>query len=229
MLFPPFSHPAIHMTCVVSIPFEENCYVVWLPGRSDCVVIDPGLEPEKILQVLDDQHLRPAAILNTHGHADHIGGNAALKSAWPDCPIVIGRADAAKLVDARENLSRPFGLDVLSPPADVVVEDGQTYVAAGLNLEVVAVPGHSAGHVVYLWKGADPWVAFVGDVIFQESIGRTDFPDGSFSQLRRGIHEKLFSLPEPTLLLPGHGPPTTVGREKNSNPFVGLGGKESLQ
>jgi len=197
-----------------------------LPGRTDCVVIDPGLEPEKILQTLQNQQLQPAAILNTHGHADHIAGNEALKAAWPDCPIVIGRADAPKLQDPWANLSRPFGLDVLSPPADGLVEDGQQYSAGGLEFEILAIPGHSAGHVVYLWKGEPPWVAFVGDVIFQDSIGRTDFPDGSFRQLRRGIREKLFTLPEQTLLLPGHGPPTTVGQEKRNNPVVGLGQKK---
>jgi glyoxylase-like metal-dependent hydrolase (beta-lactamase superfamily II) len=118
-------------------------------------------------------------------------------------------------------------LDILSPPADVLVDDGQHYSAAGLELEILTLPGHSAGHVVYLWKGGEPWVAFVGDVIFQDSIGRTDFPDGSFRQLRSGIREKLFPLPDQTILLPGHGPPTTVGQEKKHNPFVGLGEKES--
>ncbi len=223
MAFSYFSHPHLQIACVVNMLFEENSFLVWLPGQADCLVIDPGLEPEKILQALDQLHLQPAAILNTHGHADHIAGNQALKAIWPDCPIVIGRADASKLQDPWANLSRPFGLDVISPPAEVELEDGQHYWAAGLELEILAIPGHSAGHVVYLWKAGQPWVAFVGDVIFQQSIGRTDFPDGSFSQLRRGIREKIFSLPDSTLLLPGHGPATTVGQEKRANPFVGLG------
>lgn len=222
MQFDDFFHPQLHLSCLVHMLFEENTFLVWLPGRSDCLVIDPGLEPEKILQALQQERLRPAAILNTHGHADHIAGNQALKLRWPDCPIVIGRADAPKLQDPWSNLSRPFGLDVVSPPADVELEDGHHYSAAGLELEILAVPGHSAGHVVYLWKQGDPWVAFVGDVIFRESIGRTDFPDGSFSQLRRSIREKLFRLPESTWLVPGHGPATTVGHEKIFNPFVGL-------
>ena len=227
MLFPHFSHPQLQIACVIHPLFEENTFLVWLPGRSDCLVIDPGLEPEKILHALEDRHLQPAAILNTHGHADHIAGNRALKTRWPDCPLVIGRADAPKLQDPWANLSRPFGLDILSPPADVLVDDGQHYSAAGLELEILTLPGHTAGHVVYLWRGGEPWVAFVGDVIFQDSIGRTDFPDGSFRQLRHGIREKLFRLPDQTVLLPGHGPPTTVGQEKKHNPFVGLGEKES--
>lgn len=224
MLFSHFPHPNLKIISSVSVLFEENCFLAHLADRSECVVVDPGLEPEKILQTVQQHRLRPAAILNTHGHADHIAGNQAIKSAWPDCPIVIGEPDAYKLRDAWANLSRPFGLDVISPPADVLLADGQHYSAAGMEFEILAIPGHSAGHLVYLWKGSPPWVAFVGDVIFQGSIGRTDFPDGSFKQLREGIRKKLFILPDDTLLLPGHGPATTVGEEKRSNPFVGLEG-----
>jgi glyoxylase-like metal-dependent hydrolase (beta-lactamase superfamily II) len=90
-------------------------------------------------------------------------------------------------------------------------------------LEVLAVPGHSAGHVVYLWRGGTPPLAFVGDVIFAGSVGRTDFPDGDFDQLARGIREKLFTLPDETLLYSGHGGPTTVGHQRRSNPYVGMG------
>lgn len=212
----------IRITAVVSVPFEENTYVAQLEGRSDCLVVDPGLEPQKILEFLDSQQLVPAAILNTHGHSDHIGGNARLKSRWPDCPLVIGSADAAKLTDPKLNLSATFGGRLISPPADVTVDDGQTYSAAGFDLKVLAIPGHSAGHVVYLWEDHHPPVAFVGDVIFAGGIGRTDFPDGSFSQLKAGIHAKLFTLPDETQLLCGHGEPTTVGEEKRHNPFVGL-------
>jgi hydroxyacylglutathione hydrolase len=216
------NRPQIRLATIVSIPFEENAYVAQLEGRSDCLVIDPGLEPEKILDYLDGRRLVPAAILNTHGHSDHVGGNAALKARWPDCPLVIGSADAPKLTDPLLNLSAVFGGDLVSPPADVTVNDGDTYSAAGFELRVLAIPGHSAGHVVYLWQDHHPPLAFVGDVIFAGSIGRTDFPDGDFRQLQAGIHAKLFTLPEETQLLTGHGEPTTVGQEKRYNPFVGL-------
>jgi glyoxylase-like metal-dependent hydrolase (beta-lactamase superfamily II) len=109
----------------------------------------------------------------------------------------------------------------VSPPADELLRDGDTVTAAGLDFEVLAIPGHSAGHVVYLWRGGDPMLAFVGDVIFAGSIGRSDFPDGDFDLLTSGIRSKLFTLPDATVLLPGHGPSTTVGREKRTNPFVG--------
>lgn len=206
---------------IVSVPFEENTFVAQLKDRKDCLVVDPGLEPEQIIRYLEEKGLVPAAILITHGHGDHIGGNAALKQRWPDCRIVIGHAEAPKLTDPDLNLSSAFGLGVVSPPADVLVRDGETFSAAGFELEVREIPGHSAGHVVYVWRGTEPAVVFVGDVIFSGSVGRTDFPDGDFKQLASGIRLKLFTLSEDTTLLSGHGPSTTVGREKRGNPFVG--------
>ena len=141
---------------------------------------------------------------------------------WPDCKIVIGTIEAAKLTDADLNLSRSFGMHMVSPPADVTLDDGETYTAAGLTLRALLIPGHSSGHMVYVIEDRDPPVVMVGDVIFAGSIGRTDFPDGDFAQLRSGIHEKLFTMPDDTRLFPGHGPATTVEREKRTNPFVGL-------
>lgn len=213
----------IIVATIVSNPFQENTYVAHWEGQTDCLVVDPGLEPEKILDHLSTHRLTPAAILVTHGHSDHIAGNAALKQRWPACPLVIGAADAPKLTNPVLNLSSGFGFRIVSPPADVTLNDGDTYQAAGLELKVLAVPGHSAGHVVYLWQDGTPPLAFVGDVIFHGSIGRTDFPDGDFDQLVRGIRDKLFTLPDETLLYSGHGPTTTVGRERKDNPFVGEG------
>lgn len=206
---------------VVSAAFQQNTYVVWRPGREDCLVIDPGLDPEKILECLENEAVSPAAILNTHGHSDHIGGNDALKKKWPTCPIVIGEDEAEKLVDPSQNLSLMFGAHLVSPPADHCVKDGETYSAAGFDLKVAAIPGHSAGHVVFSVEGQQPGVVFVGDVIFQGSIGRTDFPDGDFGQLAAGIKTKLFALSDDTVLLSGHGPATTAGEERRTNPFVG--------
>ena len=110
---------------VVSQPFDENTYIVWLPGRRDAVVFDPGLQPDLILDVLREQGLEVAAIVNTHGHADHIGGNAALKEAFPQAPLIIGAGDAVMLADAEANLSAPFGFAVTSPPADRTVGSGK--------------------------------------------------------------------------------------------------------
>jgi glyoxylase-like metal-dependent hydrolase (beta-lactamase superfamily II) len=110
---------------------------------------------------------------------------------------------------------------MVSPPHDRTVDDGDQLEAAGIKLEVLAAPGHSVGHVVFLCRDTDPWTVFGGDVLFRGSIGRTDFLDGDFESLREAIHSKLFTLPDDTLVLPGHGPSTTVGREKRTNPFVG--------
>jgi glyoxylase-like metal-dependent hydrolase (beta-lactamase superfamily II) len=212
--------PEFTLARVVSAPFDENTYVIWRKGRQDCLVVDPGFEPEQILGLLDENKLVPAAILNTHGHSDHIAGNGALKERWPDCPLIIGHGDAAKLTDAQLNLSARYGRAITSPPADRTVRAGDRVSAAGFDLEVREIPGHSAGHVVYVWKDNTPNVAFVGDVIFLGSVGRADFYDGDFDQLAAGIRAKIFSLPDDTVLLSGHGADTTVGREKTSNPFV---------
>jgi glyoxylase-like metal-dependent hydrolase (beta-lactamase superfamily II) len=205
---------------IVSQPFAENTYVVWLPGRQDALVIDPGLEPELILEFLRDQGLTPAAILNTHGHADHIGGNEALKQAYPQAPLIIGADEAHLLTDATANLSAPFGMPVTSPPANRTVREGDAVEAAGIRLEVLDVPGHSPGHVVFLYR-AQPCLAFGGDVLFRGSIGRYDFPGSDGRLLLQGIRGKLFTLPPDTVIYPGHGPVTTIGHEKRTNPFVG--------
>jgi len=208
---------------VVSAPFEENAYIAYFDGRSDCLVLDPGFEPEKILGVLEQLDRKPALILNTHGHSDHIAGNEAMKSRWPDCPLVIGRRDEPKLSDPRQNLSAPFGFRITSPAADRLVDEGDVIEAAGFEFLVREIPGHSIGHVVFIHAASEPTVVFGGDVLFRGSVGRTDFPDGDFEQLAHGIRAKLFTLPDDTLVYPGHGPPTTVGEEKRNNPFVGSG------
>lgn len=206
---------------VISMPFDENTYIAYFAGRGDCLVVDPGLEPQAIVDYLDARSLTPAAIVCTHGHSDHIAGNAALKERWPDCPLVIGRGDTDKLTDPVGNLSAAFGLSITSPPADRTIGEPDRFEVAGLELDVVDAPGHSSGHVVLVCRQTEPWRVFGGDVLFRGSIGRHDFPDGDFDALERTIHEKLFTLPDDTIVLPGHGPETTIGREKRSNPFVG--------
>jgi hydroxyacylglutathione hydrolase len=206
---------------VESLPFNENTYIVHLPGRKDCIVIDPGFEPDSISDYLDEHSLTPAAILCTHGHSDHIAGNNALKQRWPECPLVIGEGDAEKLVNPQLNLSASFGFALTSPAADRTLKEGDRFPAAGIEFDVHEAPGHSIGHILLVCKQTEPWQVFGGDVLFAGSVGRTDFPDGNFETLRVAIHDKLFTLPENTIVYPGHGPETTIGREKQSNPFVG--------
>jgi glyoxylase-like metal-dependent hydrolase (beta-lactamase superfamily II) len=213
----------LQVETLVSMPFQENTYVVWLEGRADALVIDPGLEPGLILGCLQDHGLTPAAILCTHGHADHIGGNEALKRAFPAAPLLIGRGDAVMLTDAVANLSAVFGEPLTSPPADRTLAEGDVLELAGLTLEVLEVPGHSPGHVVFLRRGS-PAVVFGGDVLFRGSVGRYDFPGGDGPLLLAGIRGKLFALPGDTVVYPGHGPVTTIAREKAGNPFCAEGG-----
>jgi len=210
----------VRIEVVESEPFAENSYIVWAVGASEALVIDPGFEPDLILEVLRRNGLKLVAIVNTHGHVDHIAGNRALKEAAPDAPIVIGYGDAAMLTDPMLNLSGPFGMPITSPPADRLVAEGETLALAGLKLEVREIPGHSPGHVVFIVRDCEPPIVLGGDVLFAGSVGRTDFPGGSFEQLAKGIREKLWPLPDEAKVFPGHGPPTTVGEEKRTNPFL---------
>lgn len=217
--------PDLRIRTIVSMPFEENTYVIGRADRDDVVVVDPGLQPELILEYLSDEGLAVAAILNTHGHADHIAGNQAIKEAFPDAPIVIGLNDAPMLIKADLNLSAPFdpfGRGFVSPPADRTLGDGDRIEYAGLEFEVREIPGHSPGHIVFVLQREKPYV-IGGDVLFRGSVGRTDFPGGSFDKLRSGIHRKLWTLSDDAVVYPGHGPATTIGHEKRTNPFVGDG------
>ncbi len=205
---------------VLSDMFGENAYIAHLEGNDECVVVDPGFDAHKIIGRIEEKNLSPVAFLNTHGHADHIAGNGALKQRWPACPLIIGTKEAAKLTDPMANLSGSYGTAIVSPPADQLLVDGDVCPAAGLDLDVLETPGHSAGHVVFVWRGSTPWMVFGGDMLFQGSVGRADFPDSNPRQLVDSIRTKLYTLPDDTIVLPGHGDSTTIGVEKRTNPFV---------
>jgi len=203
---------------VVTETFDQNTYLVWAPGEPTAVVVDPGFDTPQILNELRRRNLGCAAVLLTHGHVDHIAGVAAVKQAFPLAPVVIGTGDAAMLTDAELNLSAAFGVPVTAPPADRLVTGGDELTFAGLTFAVADLPGHSPGHVVYHIVGELEVLG--GDVLFAGGVGRTDFPGGSHAQLVRGIREVLWPLPDETTVHPGHGPATTIGAEKRTNPFI---------
>jgi len=206
---------------IESAPFAENAYVLRRRGGAEAIVVDPSFEVDPVFELLDREGLAPAAVLNTHGHADHIAGNAAMKEIFPKSPLIIGRNDAALLSDPEANLSAPFGMPLTSPPADRTVEHGERFELAGFSFEVREIPGHSPGSVVFVSRDSEPPFVLGGDVLFAGSVGRTDLAYGDGPLLLAGIRARLFDLPDETIVFPGHGPRTTVGRERRGNPFVG--------
>lgn len=196
--------------------FMVNCYIVIDKNSGEAVVIDPGGDEKEINLVLNRMGLKVVAIINTHGHGDHIGANRAVKTLT-GAPILIGEKDAPMLTDPNLNLSRPFGLEVVSPPADRLLREGDRVVVGDGELRVLETPGHSPGSITLVGEG----FALVGDLIFAGSIGRTDLPGGDERLLLTMINEKILTMDDRTILLSGHGPTTTVEVEKRSNPFLG--------
>lgn len=195
-------------------PLAENTYLVGNPASGKAVVIDPGDEADEILRQLGARGWTLDKILLTHGHFDHVGAVAALKERT-GASVHIHPADA-DLMRSAGRQGAMFGLHVPDPPPpDVLVREGDTVSLGDAAFLVLHTPGHTPGHVTYL--SGD--LAFVGDLIFEGSIGQTDLPGGSLDELLRAVREKIFTLPRDTILFPGHGPATTVGDEKRGNPF----------
>jgi hydroxyacylglutathione hydrolase len=195
---------------------QTNCYVVGCQETLEGVVIDPGGHPERILQAIEESGLAIGYVLNTHCHFDHMGANADIVAAT-GAPLALHPAELP-ILQARGGASL-FGVLVKeSPPPEVELADGQVLEVGTLRFQVLHTPGHSPGGVTFYVK--EEGTAFDGDVLFQMGIGRTDLPGGDWGTLMRSIQEVLFALPDETVLYPGHGPQTTVGREKRSNPWL---------
>ncbi|MCX6570484.1 MAG: MBL fold metallo-hydrolase [Candidatus Aminicenantes bacterium] len=194
---------------------ETNCYLVYCEETRDCAIIDPGADHEKIILSVADLELKPVIVLNTHGHVDHIGANSEIVRKYA-VPLAMHSADTGMLqVSDYIELSLLLGARN-SPPPDRLLAEGDEIVIGRTSLRVMHIPGHTPGSVGFVAAG----VLFSGDTLFCGGVGRTDLPGGSWKDLELSIREKILTLPEETIVLPGHGPWTTIEQERNSNPFL---------
>ncbi|MCK4887940.1 MAG: MBL fold metallo-hydrolase [Planctomycetes bacterium] len=199
--------------------YENNSYIVRQNETSkDCIIVDTALDVAEMIDYLKDNNLNPVAIVLTHGHMDHIFGVKPLRKTYPEIKVYIHKLDAHMLNDGNANLSMLSGVSFNTDAAEHLFDEPDILKLAGIELQVLHTPGHTPGGVCFYNKQAN--VLFSGDTLFAESIGRTDFPNGSMEQLIENIKTKLMPLPDETIVLPGHGPETTIGQEKKFNQYL---------
>jgi glyoxylase-like metal-dependent hydrolase (beta-lactamase superfamily II) len=203
-------------------PFETNTYLVAVPESSECWIVDPSYDPAPVIEAVQQAGLHPQAVVLTHAHVDHIAGVDDVLSAFSSpgkrLPVWVHADEAGWLNDPVLNLSAMTGAGVTASGPDRLLSDGDILNLAGTQWRVLHTPGHSPGGVtLYHAPSAQ---ALVGDTLFADSVGRTDFPGSDPATLARSIKSRLYALPDATVIYPGHGPRSTIGRERRSNPFV---------
>ncbi len=201
-------------------PFQENSYILYNEDR-DAIIIDPGCSDDRermeFRNFIIEQNLTPVVLLNTHCHIDHVYGNAFVQEEW-DLPLLIHSGEQ-KLLEAAPRLASLYGVPTPKIPSRITYLDDMDEIKVGKSsLEILFTPGHSPAHIC-LYSAADN-ILISGDVLFRESIGRTDLPGGDFNTLIDSIKTVLWPLPDETMVFPGHGPSTTIGYEKINNPFL---------
>lgn len=197
------------------MPLGTNCYLAYDENTKDGIVVDPGGSAKDIGEAIDRLGLHIVAVINTHGHWDHIGANDAVK-AKTGAPVYIHEADAEFLMNPAYNISSMMGYSSSVAPADGLLHEGDTVNFGSCTLKVLHTPGHTPGGITLYGEG----VAFTGDTLFFRSVGRSDLPGGDYNALIESIKNKLMTLDEDTLVYTGHGIPTRIGDEKTGNPFV---------
>ena len=200
-------------------PLQTNCYV--LREQDICWLVDVGFDPGSLLSLLRKHALRPQRILLTHGHGDHLAGVAEVKALYPEARVCCPAAEAAMLTDPQANLSAVLGLAVTCPPADELLQDGDELLMGKLAWLALETSGHTPGGMSFYCPHAG--VVLTGDALFAGSIGRTDFPGADLGRLVKNIRLKLLSLPDSTVVLPGHGPRTIIQQERQGNPYLAIG------
>ena len=200
-------------------PFMTNTYIVYNEQTLEGLVVDPSFSPEQYIHAIQEKKIHLKSILLTHGHVDHMAGMNELRKAFPEAEMYMDRRDREFLRDPEKNLSYMFPTPVLVDDADHWVKDGDSISTCGFTFKVIDTAGHTPGGISFYDEKEG--LVFTGDSLFQGSIGRTDFPGGDHEGLLRSVSQVLFALPEDTVVYPGHGPATTIGDEKKSNPFCG--------
>src|SRR3989338_7608 len=196
---------------IVVGPMESNCSLAGDEDTKEIFVIDPGGDYNKIKKIIDQAGLKPKAVINTHGHGDHIGANKEF-----NIPVWIHRLDADFLTDPSKNLSGAFGFFLKTKTASRLLEDGDILSVGKYKLEVIHTHGHTPGSICLKTEG----VVFTGDTLFCQGIGRTDFAYGSEEDILRSIKERLFALDDDYIIYPGHGPSSTIGNEEQNNSYL---------
>jgi len=204
------THGSLNVETLIEPSFQENGFLLWCDGKPACWLVDPGFPPqtEKFVAAVRKHRLSPEKILVTHCHVDHIAGIGTLCSQLGEVAIVCPRGEEHMLASAEDNLSAQLGLPVTTPAPEQVVGHGDALALGELRWQVLDVSGHSPGGVAYYCQ--EVGVAFAGDALFADSIGRYDFPHSSRERLLSNIRENLLTLPEQTLIYCGHGPPATI-------------------
>lgn len=200
-------------------PLETNCHILADKETKDAVIIDPGAETDKILSIINTENLNLKAVLLTHGHGDHIGAVPKIISE-KNTKLLIHKDDAVMLSDAERNLSAMLGFSITSEHPYTELSDGDVLTFGSLRVEVLHTPGHTRGGVCFFVPNEDAPILFSGDTLFCGDVGRCDLPGGSWESLKNSIITKLYSLPENTVVYPGHGTASTIGKEKISNNYV---------